>query len=110
MPFTYKTLGQSDPVAATLTDLYTVPPSTSAIVAGVTICNRSAVPTSVRIAVSVGGGAVANKDYLCYDMPIPANATVTLQPGATLAATDKLRCYATLATISFNAFGVEITP
>jgi hypothetical protein len=110
MPFTYKTLGQLDPAAATLTDLYTVPGSTAAIVSGIAVCNRSATQTTVRIAVSVGGGTVANKDYLFYDAPIPGNSTVVLQAGATLAATDKLRCYATLATISFNAFGVEVTP
>jgi hypothetical protein len=104
---TYKSLGQLDPSAATLTDLYTVPGSTSAIVSTITATNRSGTPTSIRLAHSVGGGAVANKDYFAYDMPILANQTITLTLGIAMATTDKLRAYATLATVSFNAWGVE---
>lgn len=109
MAFTYKTLGQSAPAATTLTDAYTVPAATSAIVEGVTICNRDSAAASVRIAVSVGGGAIANKDYLAYDMPVPGNTTVILNGVATMATTDKLRVYSSSGLVSFNAFGVEIT-
>jgi hypothetical protein len=106
---TYKTLGQLDPLAATLTDLYTVPGATSAIVEGITIANRSGAATSFRLAVSVGGGAIANKDYVAYDVPIPGNTVVNLNGVITMAAGDKLRAYATLATLSFNAFGAELS-
>lgn len=109
MASTYKTLGQTDPTATTLTDIYTVPSVTSAIVEGIIICNRSATPTTVRVAVSVGGGAIANKDYVIFDMALAGNQTITFNGVITMATTDKLRVYATLATVSFNAFGVEIT-
>lgn len=109
MAFTYKTLGQADPAAATLTDLYTVPAATSAIVGRVTIANRTAAQALVRLAVSVGGGAVAAKDYVLYDTPIPANSALDVNGAITLAATDKLRCYSLAGSVSFNAFGVEIT-
>lgn len=109
MTFTYKTLGQQAPAAATPADLYTCPALTSAIVEGVTICNRSSAQTFVRLSVSVGGGATADKDYLLYDVPVPGNTTVDVNAVATMAAGDVLRCYATDATISFNAFGVEIS-
>lgn len=109
MAFTYKTLGQQAPAATTLTDLYTAPAATSAIVEGVTICNRDPAQTTVRVAVSVAGGAIANKDYICYDMPVPGNTTVILNAVATLATTDKLRCYSASGLVSFSAFGVEVT-
>jgi hypothetical protein len=109
MAFTYKTLGQSAPAATTLTDAYTVPAATSAIVEGITICNRDAGQALVRVAVSVGGGAIATKDYVAFDMPVPGNTTVILNGVATLAATDKLRVYSSTGLVSFNAFGVEVT-
>lgn len=109
MTLTYKTLGQSNPLAGILTDLYIVPAATEAIVEGVTVCNRSAASTTFRLAVSVGGGAVALGDYLFYDAEIDGNCTVDVNAVATLGAGDKLRCYATDASLSFNAFGVEVS-
>lgn len=109
MAFTYKSLGQSAPAAGALTALYTVPGATTAIIEGVTICNRSSVATSFRLALSVGGGAIADKDYLFYDAVINGNETVNYNGVLTAAAADILRCYAQDATLSFNANGVEIT-
>lgn len=109
MPFTYKTLGQQAPAAATPADLYTCPAATSAIVEGVTICNRDSGATLVRVSVSVGGGATATKDYICFDMPVPGNTTVILNAVATLAATDKMRVQSVSGLVSFSAFGVEVT-
>lgn len=108
MADTYKILGQSNPSAAASTDAYTVPASTSSIISTIVIANRS-VATSFRISVAVGGAALSNEQYLAFDIPIAANETITLTIGITLAATDKVRVYATLATLSFNIFGVERT-
>jgi hypothetical protein len=109
MADTYKTLAQSNPAAATLTDAYTVPGATSVIVSTITVANRSATPTSFRISVAIAGAADANQQYIAYDVPIGANEAIALTLGITLAATDKVRVYATLATLSFNIFGVEKT-
>lgn len=109
MADTLKCLGQSAPSATTLTDLYTVPGATSAIVRSITICNRSATATSFRISVAIAGAADATKQYTHYDVSIGGNETIAVELAITLAATDVLRCYATLATLSFNAFGVEIS-
>lgn len=109
MANTYKTLGQSKPTAATSTTLYTVPASTATIVNTIVACNQSAVGTSIRIGVDVGGTGDATTDYLCFDLPIGGNESLVLHLGVTMAATDLLRVYNTLATVSFNAFGVEIT-
>lgn len=104
-----KVLGQSNPVAATLTDLYTVPAATSVVSSSIVVCNRSATPTTFRISVAVGGAANENKQYLYYDVPILGNDTFIATIGITLATTDVVRVYATLATLSFNLFGVEVT-
>lgn len=109
MADTYKTLAQTNPLAATLTDSYTVPAATSTIVSSITIANRSATPTSFRISVAIAGAADANQQYIAYDVPIGGNESIALTLGITLAATDKIRVYATLATLSFNIFGVEKT-
>lgn len=101
-------LGQEDPVAATLTPLYTVPASKDAMVSSVVVCNRSATATSFRISVAPLGAADSNEQYHYYDFAIPGNDTFVATIGITLATTDVVRCYATLATLSFNAHGLEI--
>lgn len=109
MAQTYKVLAQSNPLAATLTDAYTVPGATSAVISTVVITNRSGTATTFRISIAVAGAADDNKQYISYDAPIAGNDTIAITIGATLATTDVLRVYATLATLSFAAFGVENT-
>lgn len=109
MATTYKNLGQSAPSATTETTLYTVPSATSAIVSTIVVCNRAASSGTFRISVAVGGGATANKDYLYYDVTIPANDSFTATLGLTLAATDTIKVYASSADMSFSAWGSELT-
>jgi hypothetical protein len=109
MANTYKTLGQSNPSAATLTTLYTVPAVTSTIVSTITVCNRSATATTFRIAFRLAGAAIDNAHYVAYDAEILGNEVYTFTIGATMATTDVLSVYATLATLTFVAFGQEIT-
>ena len=109
MADTYKVLGQSNPLAATLTDAYTVPAVTSTIISSIVVANRSAVATTFRIAVRPAGAAIANEHYIAFDVAIGANESIALTLGVTLATTDVLSVYATLATLSFNVYGVEKT-
>ncbi len=109
MADTPKILGQSNPLAATPTDLYTVPSSTNTTVSTIFVANRSATATSFRISVADAGAADSNEQYLYYDVSIAGNDTFAATVGLALEATDKIRVYATLATLSFNAFGVEVT-
>lgn len=104
-----KCLGQSNPSAATLTTLYTVPAATSAVGSSIVVCNRSATATSFRIAVRPAGAAISNEHYLYYDIPILGNDTFIATIGISLATTDVVSVYATLATLSFNLFGSELT-
>jgi hypothetical protein len=109
MPQTHKVLGQSNPSATTLTTLYTVPASTSAVVSTLIVCNTATNATTYRIAVRPAGATVATQHYVAYDASIPANDTVTLTLGVTLAATDVISVYAASANVAFAAYGVEIT-
>ena len=109
MASTYKVLGQQNPTATTLTALYTVPAATSAVLSTITVANRSATATAFRLSVAVAGATDNDKQYFAYDAAIQGNEALTFTIGVTMATTDVLRCYATLATLTFNAFGMEIT-
>ena len=109
MAIAYKVLAQNSPSATTVTTLYTVPSSTSAVVSTIAICNRSASSSSFRIAIQRGGVALANQHYLNYDTTVPPNDTIFLTIGATLAATDVVSIYSSTANLSFSMFGSEIT-
>lgn len=109
MPNVLEVLGQAAPAAATETDLATVPGATNYLVSSIVITNRSATPTTFRLSVSVGGGATQTKDYLAFDAPIDGNDVVVYTVGLGMQQTDVLRCYATLATLSFNAMGQSQT-
>lgn len=109
MPTTYKVLGQSAPLAATLTTLYTVPAATSTVSSSITVCNRSAVTITYRVAVRPAGAAIANQHYVVYDASLSANSTDTISIGMTLAATDVVSVYASTADSTFILFGSELT-
>lgn len=109
MTDTLKVLGQSNPSATTLTTLYTVPGATQTTVSTIMVCNRSATATTFRIAIRPAGAAIDNAHYQAFDCEILGNELYALTIGATLATTDVISVYATLATLSFSAFGVEVT-
>jgi hypothetical protein len=103
-----KVLGQVSPSATSVTDLYTVPGSTQTAVAGIVICNRNATAITFRLSVAIAGAADAVDQYLYYDVSIAGNDTYLASIPVTLAATDKIRCYASATGVNFHAFGDEI--
>lgn len=109
MANTYKTLGQSAPAATTLTDLYTVPASTSVVASTFVACNRGAAGVKFRASVAPAGAADATSQYIYFDVALAANDTFAATLGITLAATDKVRVQTDTATVTFSLFGVEIT-
>lgn len=109
MPTTYKVLGQSNPSATTATTLYTVPASTQAVVSTIVIANLTATAATFRIAVRVAGAALANSQYVAYDITVGASDSTALTLGVTLNATDVLTVYASTANLTFTAFGSEIS-
>lgn len=109
MPTTYKVLAQSNPSATTATTLYTVPSATSSVVSTITVCNQAASAGTYRIAVRPAGATLAASQYVAYDVAIAANDTTALTLGITLATTDVVTVYASSATMSFAAFGSELS-
>ena len=109
MPTVYKVLGQSNPAATTNTTLYTVPASTSAVVSTITICNQASSAATYRIAVRPAGASLAAQHYVVYGATVAASDTTALTLGVTLATTDVITVYASTATLSFNAYGSEIS-
>jgi hypothetical protein len=109
MPNVYKVLAQSNPSATTATTLYTVPSATSAVLSTITVCNQAASAASFRIAVRPAGATLAAVHYVAYDVALAANDTTALTLGLTLAATDVVTIYASSATLSFHAYGSEIS-
>jgi hypothetical protein len=108
MASTYKVLAQSAPSATTNTDVYTVGSGKSAVVSTITVCNRDSSAATYRIAVRPLGATIANQHYIAYGAAVPANDTISLTLGVTLATTDVVTVYASTANLSFNIFGSEI--
>lgn len=109
MADTFKILGQAALAATTSTNVYPVPPATTATISSITICNRASTPCTFRISVAVAAAALTNAQYIYYDQPLDGNSTFVATLGITLAATDVIRAYASTANVSVNVFGVEVT-
>lgn len=107
MAETLKTLAQAYPAASTLTDAYTVPTGTAAVISSFTACNQSTSDTTFRLSVAVAGAADTPSQYLFYDLALPAKDTYRDVLGITLAAGDVVRVYSASGTVSFNLFGAQ---
>lgn len=109
MAYTYKILGQSLPANTNVTDLYTCPSSSAAVISQLVVCNNSAAPVTFRVSAAVAGAADATSQYLLYDVTVDPNDTLFFDLGATLAGTDKIRVKTgTASALSFTLFGTEI--
>ena len=105
--------------AATMTDLYTVPAGSSAVVSTVVVNDLlrnskalanstwSDTSTPIRIAVVPSGQTLDKKHFVVFDAPMAANGTQTFTIGMTLAAGDKIKVSADSADVAFTAFGNE---
>jgi len=98
-------LGQADVPAVTETDVYTVGAS---LVSGViiSICNRNSAVTSVRVSLRKNNEAASDKQYIEYDVSIPA-AGVLERTGVILSAGDVVTVYSDTTNVSVNVFGIE---
>ena len=105
----YRVLGRVAPAAATTTSLYTAT-GVSAVISTLSICNQSSSNSIYTIAVRPGDAVLSPKHYIAYNAAIPAQDTVALTIGITLAATDVISVISGNSSTSFNLFGSEITP
>jgi glucose-6-phosphate dehydrogenase assembly protein OpcA len=108
MAIVYKVLGQVNPSGNTATTLYTAPSGASAIVSTLNICNQAAAAATFRVAVRPAGATLANTHYVAFDTTVPANDSIGLTLGITLATTDVVTVQANSATVSFSLFGSEV--
>lgn len=103
-----KILGQTAPSAASYTTaLYTVPSGKETVTSTLTVSNRAATADTFRIRLAQANEAVANKQYVAYDVTIAAYSTITFTLGMTLAATDVVYAGSNAGNCSFNLFGDE---
>lgn len=106
-----KLLAQANPAATSLTDIYTVASTaaggevSSAIVTTIWITNRAAAPHTFRLAMAAAGAADNAKQYLYYDVPIPANSSLVQSVALPLSAGDVVRVYVDAQQFSFSLFG-----
>lgn len=103
-----KCLGQDTP-GNSLTSLYTVPAATAAVVSKLVVANIASADKTFRVAVRPGGAAIANKHYQYYGATVPANDTLELLQGITLATTDVVSVYGSDTNVAFSLFGIEVT-
>ena len=110
MATTYKILAQSSPVATTPTLFYgPVGAGIQTVVSTIAICNRGNTSTTYRISIRENGAADSSKQYIVFDASVPATSTITYTLGITLKTGDSVYIYSASNTLSFNAFGSEIT-
>ena len=108
MATSYLVLGQSNPSATTETTLLTA--SAATVVSSITICNQTASAATYRIAVRPSAdGSTAAKHWIVYGATVAASDSTILTLGLTLATGDTVRVYASTATLSFSAFGSEMS-
>jgi len=116
MATAYKVLGQAVPAATTaagassnLTTLYTPSGTAAAVISTIAVCNQSTTAQTYRVSVRVAGASDTPKQYIAYDVLLGSNATDTLTLGVTLANTDIISIAASSTSVSFSAFGSEIS-
>jgi hypothetical protein len=96
-------IDQTNPGAASLTDAYVVPAGFK-FEFKATVINRSATPTAYRLSIAIAGAADSNEQYIAFDVPIAGNG-IYQSSSYKINATDVIRVYATLATLSFTITG-----
>jgi hypothetical protein len=110
MPQAHKVLGQAAPADTSNANIYTAGTGVQAIVSTITVANITGSAATFRIACRPAAAAVANQHWIAYDASVPANDSLTLTLGISLAATDVLTVRSgTANAIAFSVFGVEIT-
>lgn len=111
MPFSYKVLGQQ--VGSNAIGTYSilggpVPTDRSWIISTIVICNQAASAATYRLAVS-STTSPSTIEFIVYGATVPANDTVTLTLGITMEAGKYIMASASTNTMSFSAFGTEVS-
>ena len=112
MAQTYQRLGAINPSANTQTNVYVVPAATESVVSTITVCNQSASNASFSIALmnsSEFNASAPTATFIVRGATVPASDTIILTIGLTVNAGAVLAANTNNASISFAAFGSEIS-
>lgn len=104
LPVEYRILGQAAPAAETEVELYECN-AIMAIVSALVIANISSDSNAYNI--RVGFGAVDDKQFVAFEVPVDGHDSTTLQVPISLSNGDKIWVESSDGDLSFNAFGVE---
>jgi len=107
MATTYKVLGQINPAANTLTNVYVVPSFYNAVIGTVAICNQTSSNTTFSLAVQPRGNSLITQHYIVYNARLPANDTIPYTIGITLGPGDILSANTYSPNVSITAFGMQ---
>jgi hypothetical protein len=111
MAKTYKILGNVAGLGTitSYSTLYNTPSSTSAVISTITICNQTTSSVTYRIGIASSETSPTTSEFLAFGATVAANDTVALTLGVTLQAGKYLRVSSSSASVSFIAFGSELT-
>ncbi len=109
MAQTYEILGQLAPSADTLTNVFVTGASSSAIVGTITIHNFSDANASYSLVVRPINETLANKHFIIRGGILPAREMISITGAVTMNASAILAANTNGGSVSFNAYGVEIT-
>ena len=104
----HKVLGQINPSANTLTNVYVTPTSTSAIVGTITIRNLNGSNASYSLVVRPNNETLNNKHYIVRGGILPGNELISITGAVTMNAGVILAANTNSSSVTFNAYGVEI--
>ena len=109
MAQTYEILGQLAPSANTLTNVFVTGASSSAIVGTITLHNFSDANASYSLVVRPINETLANKHFIIRGGILPAREMISITGAVTMNANAILAANTNGGSVSFNAYGVEIT-
>lgn len=109
MPQTYKILGQVQPTANTLTNVYVTATSTSAIIGSFVISNTTATARSYQLTLRPINEAANVKHILVFHNQVPAATTIVISGGIVMGPNTILAANTSDTSIHFQAYGVEVT-
>jgi len=112
MAQTYKRLGAINPSANTQTNVYVVPAATEAVISTITVCNQTSTNASYSLILmpsSIFASPAGAAHFLVRGATVPAADSIILTIGLTANAGSVLAANTSDGSISFAAFGSEIS-
>jgi hypothetical protein len=108
MATTYEILGQINPTANTLTNVYSTG-SSSAVVGTITIHNFSDSNASYSLIVRPTGTALNTQHFIIRGGVAPSRELITITGAVTMNANTILVANTNSGSMAFNAYGVEFS-